>query len=272
MQKFLLYFLSVIVISSITFAQMKLQLLSDVELENKSFTKKIALFKAESNSDNNAVPISPADATDFIPGSLMIGLLGDVTFPFGEEFKNYAGTGWSVHAFGGYSVLNSLILTAKVGYIKFGEIETDFGFLEKVSEVNEGIKQYNNQLIIAFGGQYLLAGLDPTCLGLLGSSGLQPYVAIALCLIFKSYFATYFNNFGINKLAETVQSGNEFEDSSTIFGITPSVGTYFKISEKIKLILSADYYYLFDKADEEISGSANINYLSINFGGAYSLW
>jgi len=68
-----------------------------------------------------------------------------------------------------------------------------------------------------------------------------------------------------------LQFNDEFEES-TIFGITPSVGTYFKISEKIKLILSADYYYLFDKADEEISGSANINYLSINFGGAYSLW
>jgi len=103
----------------------------------------------------------------------MIGLLGDVTFPFGEEFKNYAGTGWSVHAFGGYSVLNSLILTAKVGYIKFGEVETDFGLLEKVSAVNEGSIQSNNQLIISLGMQYLLGGLGQSCLGLLSGGGMQ---------------------------------------------------------------------------------------------------
>ena len=67
------------------------------------------------------------------------------------------------------------------------------------------------------------------------------------------------------------QSNNEFEETSTIFGLSPAVGTYIKVSENIRLILSADYYYLFDKADEEIDGSANINYLSLTFGAAYSI-
>jgi len=269
MRKFLLCFLSVVVVSSITFAQMKLQLNSDITGDEIVLVNKFELNKSETNSTSVLSTKLPTDVTDFIPGSLMIGLLGDVTFPFGEEFKNYAGTGWSVHAFGGY-ILNPFIFTLKAGYIKFGEVETDYGLLEKGSAINEGSIQTNNQFIISLGLQWLLAGLDPTCLAAIASGAIQPYIAIALCLIFKTYTYQFIRQLGFNKVANTMQLNDEFEESSTIFGITPSVGTYFNVSENIRLILSADYYYLFDKADEEIAGSANISYLSLTFGGAYS--
>ena len=105
MRKFLLCFLSVIVVSSITFAQMNLQLPADIEGEEKVSTDKLELNKSETYSSSYSLSKSPANATSMIPGTILLGLLGDVTFPFGEDFKNYAGTGWSVHRFGGYSIL-----------------------------------------------------------------------------------------------------------------------------------------------------------------------
>ena len=110
---------------------------------------KKAGVSSETNSGSYSPTELPADATGFIPGTIMLGLLGDVTFPFGEEFKNYAGTGWSIHGFGGYSILNSLILGARIGYIKFGEVETDFSSLDKVSQITEGLLQTNSQMIFA---------------------------------------------------------------------------------------------------------------------------
>jgi hypothetical protein len=236
---------------------MKLNLQSDIPENEKTSNLKLTPKKTE----------TPADATSFIPGTIMFGLLGDVTFPFGEEFKNYAGTGWSIHGFGGYSILNSLILGAKVGYINFGEVETDFSTFDKSSQITEGLIQTNSQVIFALMIQYLMGG--GSCIGPLAGGALKPFIALSLCLILKSYTAKYLGFLGINKAGNITQS-NEFEDSSTIFGLSPAVGTYFSVSDNFSLVISADYYYLFDKADEEIDDSGNINYLSLTFGGAYS--
>ncbi|MBT8385928.1 MAG: hypothetical protein KJO12_00825, partial [Ignavibacteria bacterium] len=115
MRKFLLCFLSVIVISSITFAQTKLQLLSDIAGEDIISIHNSVLNKSETNSNSDLPSKLPGDVGKLIPGSIMIGVLGDVTFPFGEDFKKYAGSGWSAHVYGGYSFLNTLQLTLKVG-------------------------------------------------------------------------------------------------------------------------------------------------------------
>jgi hypothetical protein len=269
MQKFLLCFLAVLVVSSITIAQMKLQLPADVEEETKVSINKLVLNNSGVGSNSYLLAELPGDKSKIIPGSFMVGLLGDVTFPFGEEFKNYAGTAWSVHGFGGY-VINPLILSLKVGYIRFGEVETDFGLLKKGAQYGEILKAYNTQMVIAAALAYLLSGINPTCVAGIAGGIMDPFIAVAICMIFKSYFQTLIYNQGLNKIAETAQLQSDFEDSSTIFGIVPSVGTFFHVSDDISLILSADYYYLFDKADEEIEGSSNINYLSLTFGGAYS--
>jgi hypothetical protein len=247
---------------------MKLNLPSVIDEEENASNLKLVLNKTETQSGIYSPVESPVDATSFIPGTIMLGLLGDVTFPFGEEFKNYAGTGWSIHAFGGYSILNSLVLALKAGYIRFGDVETDYGFLGKNSQITEGSIQYNTQVIIALMIQYLMGG--GSCIGPIAGGVIKPFIALAICLIFKNYVYQLLNVQSIYKIANTVQTDEKFEDSSTIFGISPSVGTYFNVSENVSLILSADYYYLFDEADEEIDGSANINYLSLTFGAAYS--
>ena len=271
MHKYLLCFITAILVSSFSYSQMKLNLPSDIDAEEKMNNLKLVLNKTEAHLGNNSAQSEvPADATSFIPGTIMLGLLGDVTFPFGEEFKNYAGTGWSIHGFGGYSILNSLLLGFKAGYIRFGDVETDYGFLEKNSDIAAGSVQYNTQIVLALLVQYYV--MTGSCLGPSPTlAALQPFIGFALCIIFKNYFYQIVNGTGINKAASTVQSNGEFDDSSTIFGISPSVGTYFSVSENIRLILSADYYYLFDKADEEIEDAGNINYLSITFGAAYSI-
>jgi len=265
MRKILLCFLATIVVSSMSIAQMKLHLPAEIEGKEKAQTNKLMLNKEAASSDNLRVNL-PDDKSKLIPGSILVGLLGDVTFPFGEEFKNYAGTAWSVHGMGGY-VLNPIILSLRIGYIRFGEVETDFSSLEKSSQFGEIFVAYNTQVIFAFVIQYLLSELGQNCLAAFAGGNLEPFISVAICLIFKSYFQSFIYNLAANKIGSTLQNGGDFEESSTIFGITPSIGTYYKVSDDIKLMLSADYYYLFDEAD---IGAANINYLSLTFGAAYS--
>jgi len=250
MRKFLLCILSVIVVSSISIAQMKLYLPAEIEGEESVPVNKLVLNKERINSNNFLPDDLPGDESKMIPGSFLVGLLGDITFPFGEAFKNYAGTAWSIHGMGGY-VLDPIMLTLKVGYIKFGEVETDFSSLEKSSQL-EIFTAYNTQWVITFAAAFLLSNLGPlcptpSCLNTINLAGLEPFISVGICLILKNYFQTIMYNFGANKLAKTLQNGDTFEDSSTIFAITPSVGTYYQVSDDIRLILSADYYYLFDE-------------------------
>ncbi|UCH65604.1 MAG: hypothetical protein JSW63_00280 [Ignavibacterium sp.] len=254
---------------------MKLNLPTDIDAEEKTYNLKLVLNKADTHLDNKiSLSEAPADATKLIPGSFLVELLGDVTFPFGEVFKTYAGTAWSIHGMAGY-VLEPIIVSLKVGYIRFGDVETDLSSLEKSSQF-EKFTAYNTQVVIALVALLTLSGLDPicptpSCLTPITLAGFEPFIGVGLCLILKNYFQTIAYTAGANKLVKTLQNGSEFEDSSTIFALTPSVGTFFQVSDDIRLILSADYYYLFDKADEEIEDAGNINYLSITFGAAYSI-
>jgi len=267
MRKHLYCFLTVVLISSISFSQMKLNLSSVIDEEENASNLKLVLDKTETQSSSYSTIESPADATSLIPGTIMLGLLGDVTFPFGEAFKTYAGTGWSVHGMGAY-VLNPIALALKVGYIRFGEVETDLSFLEKSTQYGEILKAYNSQVVITAALIYFLSGLSSSCVTGTGLGNLNPYLGLALCLIFKNYVSSLVTNYGLGKVSNTLQLEQEYEESSTIFAISPSVGTLFHLSKDISLILSADYYYLFDEADVD---AANINYLSITFGAAYSI-
>ncbi len=257
MRKNLICVLTIILVSSFSFSQMKLNLPSGFETEENLSSLKLVINKAET------LP----DATSLIPGTIMIGLLGDVTFPFGEEFKNYAGTAWSIHGMGAY-VLSPIALALKVGYIRFGEVETDLNFFEKSTQFSETLKAYNSQFVIAAALLYFFSGLSPSCVTGTGVGSFNPFVGIAICLIFKNYVSSLVTNYGLSKVSNTLQLEEDYEESSTIFAISPSVGTLFQLSKDISLILSADYYYLFDEADVD---AANINYLSISFGAAYSI-
>jgi hypothetical protein len=227
--------------------------------------------KSEINFQNQ-IPTgqAPADLSSLIPGSLMLGVLADVSFPFGEDFKKYAGTGFSGHLFAGYSILNTLMITLKAGYIKFGEEEVDFG-LDKISQEEFSATQTNSQVPLLL-GLFYTPGLDPTCLGAAGSclSGglISPFIGLQFGPFFKTYtYKSEYNYQYFGKVSETAEV-IESSESSTIFGLVPTIGTFYSLSENIRLVGSVEYNYLFEEADVD---AANISFLSINLGAAYKI-
>ncbi len=226
--------------------------------------------KSEIKFQNQIIPAQqPSDVSSLVPGSLMLGLLADVSFPFGEDFKKYAGTGFSGHVIAGYSILNVLMVSLKVGYIKFGEKDVDFG-LTKISQEEFSATQTNSQVPLLV-GLYYTPGFDPTCLGTPGSCFygglLNPFIGLQFGPFFKTYTYKYEYNYILGKpsgIAETMETS----ESSTIFGIVPTAGTYYNISEKVRLIGFLEYNYLFEEADVD---AANISFLSISLGASYKI-
>jgi hypothetical protein len=253
---------------------MKLQLLSDIVGEDMILVKNSVLNISEATSTNDLPTKLPGDEGKLIPGSIIIGLLGDVTFPFGEDFKKYAGTGWSGHVYAGYSFLNTLQFTLKVGYIKFGEQDVDFSQLAKTTQEEYTQTLTNSQIAILLGIIYTI-GLDPSCLGLpncITGGSLLPYVGFQIGPFFKTWKSIvtlpfYEANKSLQKSAQTSGTTEETE-SSTIFGIVPTIGAYYGITDKIRLNVGLEYSYLFEEAD---IGASNINFLSVFAGFGFLL-
>ena len=114
MHKVLLTVLTLVLVSTLGFAEMKLKLKSDFFSETNS---SIISNNLESNLNLNIAPevVAPADMKGFVKGMIILGLLADVTFPLGgdEDFGHIAGTGFSGHAMIGYVVANSWLLTLR---------------------------------------------------------------------------------------------------------------------------------------------------------------
>lgn len=268
MKKVLLYFITLFLVSSVCIsAQMKL--VSDISIISLN-----KLEASESETDlNSDLPAGlPGDVGKLIPGSIMIGLLADVSFPFGEDFKKYAGTGWSGHIYAGYSFLNTLQFTLKIGYIKFGEQDVDL--FAKTTQEEYSLTETNSQIAVLLGVLYML-GLDPSCLGLpncVTGGLLLPYFGFQCGPYFKTWksimtLPVYEINKTLQKTAQTSQTIEETE-SNTIFGIAPIVGAYYGITDKIRLNVGLEYSYLFEEADV---GASNINFLSVFAGVAFLL-
>lgn len=275
MKKVLLFIITLFLVSSVSiYAQMKLKLLSDITGEDLISLNNLVLNESETNYNSDLPAKLLGDEGKLIPGSIMIGLLGDVTFPFGEDFKKYAGTGWSGHIYAGYSFLNTLQFTLKIGYIKFGEQDVDFSQLPKTTQEEYSRTETNHQIAILLGIIYML-GLDPSCLGLpscLTGGLVLPYFGFQLGTYFKTWKSVqtlpfYEINKTLKKTAQTSQTIEETE-SNTIFGIAPTVGAYYGITDKIRLNVGLEYSYLFEEADV---GASNINFLSVFAGVAFLL-
>ncbi len=230
------------------------------------FSSDNSLFK-KSNFDPQSeltVDQTTPDGSAMLPGSWMVGVLADVSFPFGDSFKNFAGTGFSGHLFVGYSVVKAFQVTLRAGYVKFGEKSQDFSFLGKIEQEGYTVNQNFSQVPILLGG-YFTPELDPSCLGGPGScfSGnlFHPYVGINFGMFIQNY--KWEQNYSYGGMTETYEE----TESDTKFGIVPSVGSYYDVSPNIRLNLGLEWAYIFHEAEE---GESNINYLSINFGGAYN--
>jgi len=288
MQKLIYSILIAFVISSLSFAQMKLQLPMKITGETQeSFINQ----DIEPNLRLNALPetTAPGGISDFAQGMFLLGVLADVSLPFGEGddqvtgntfepgFKHIASTGFSGHVEASYVVATSFLVSLRGGYISFGT-QTQEG--QDFGETYKWENKYS-QIPILIGGYYLI----PT------GSGFRPYVGTALGIFIQRYeFTGTYTYTGLLKIQQT--STETADVSSTGFGIVPAVGFYYLLGSVV-LHAAVEYAYLFSKLEitgddyesnylgkisgvsgisqDEYKESYAVNYLSILLGVSFPL-
>ena len=271
MREFLYTFIALFCVSSISFAQMKLQLPAEItgETEESFINRDI-----ESNLKLNVLPeaTAPGGMKDFVKGMILLGLLADVSFPLGDEntgFKHVAGTAFSGHVVGAYLVSTSFLIALRAGYIKFGTQTTE----GSEPGYNYKYEDSYSQIPILLGAYYLFAT----------GSGFRPYIGLALGVFFQTYSVKW----------EESGSGFDFnlDDSfsNTGFGIVPAIGFYYLLGSVI-LQAAVEYALLFSEGptveynyepilgkvsgiaqDETEESSDKPSYISVNLGVSFPL-
>ena len=240
------YYLVIVIlgITITTHAEMKLKLSSAIKGDAPQ-----SIFSNNLNSKLKLeVPASVSnlpDMEDFAKGLIMVGFLIDATIPFGDDFKHIAGTGFSGHAFASYVVARSILLSLRVGYVKFAtqtEEGSDFGFSYKYED------KYS-QIPILLGAYYLIST----------KSSFKPYVGLALGLFIATYSYNW-DYFGFTETGDTTESK---------FGIVPSVGFYYFVAATTMIQVAIEYNLIFQQLEE--SSSSNLSSLSILAGLAFAL-
>lgn len=225
MKNFLLVLLTISLVSSLSLAEMKLKLRSDLmELQQQSIFNKNLETNLNLNIPAEVAP--PADMKDFVRGMIMLGILADVSFPMGDGFKHVAGTGFSGHVIGSYLISPSFLISLRAGYITFGkqtEEGSELGFTYKYEDTF-------SQIPILLGAYYIFAT----------GSGFKPYIGAALGVYFQTYKVNW------------VESGFGYDFSldesftNTGFGVVPAVGFYYFLGSVV-LQVSAEYALLFSE-------------------------
>jgi len=222
MHKVLLTVLTLVLVSTLGFAEMKLKLISDFTGEtNSSFISNNLESNLQLNLPSEVTP--PADMMELVKGLMLLGVLGDVSFPMGNDsgFKHIAGTGWSGHLEFSYMVSPAFRLAFRGGYINFG----------KQTEEGPGYSYEDtySQIPLLIGGYYMI----PT------GSGFKPYVGLAIGVFFETYAVNWTEDYGV---------GDPFtlDDSFTAtgFGVVPAIGAYY-IAGKVLVQLAVEYTYIF---------------------------
>ncbi len=205
MNKVVLTVFSIILISSLSFGELKLKLPADLTGET---TQSIINKDIESNLNLN-VPseiVPPSDMKELVKGLMLLGILGDVSFPMGSDsgFKHIAGTAWSAHLEYSYFVSPAFRITFRGGYVNFGA----------QSEEGSGPGySYNyedtfSQIPILIGGYYMFQT----------GSGFKPYIGLALGMFFQTYKVSWTETYSVGDPFELDES---FTNSG--FGIVPGI-------------------------------------------------
>jgi outer membrane protein W len=165
---------------------------------------------------------------DFYKGMLLLGILADVSFPFGDKdtgFKHIAGTAWSVHAALTYLITKSIMLSLRAGHINFGTQtteQTDEFFSAKYEDTF-------SQIPLLLGAYYLFAT----------GSGFKSYIGLALGVFFQSYAVKWSETYNFPG-----QQPFNLDESftNTAFGLVPALGFYYILSS---IMLHAVVEYAF---------------------------
>jgi hypothetical protein len=267
-------------------AGMKLKLLSDLAKGN---TETFGNHNYQANL-NLKLPVevtTPGGMNKIYKGILLLGILADISFPFGDEiesytppyepgFKNIAGTGFSGHVMLSYAVAASVLLAIRAGYIRFG---TQY---EEMSNrfFTQTYENKYSQIPILFGTYYLFST----------GNAFKPYVGLLLGIFLQSYKYTE----TATDIADPQYIIKATADkSAAALGIVPALGFYY-IFGPIMLHLAVEYDYLFSKlelkegdysiqhlpdisrpsniqASDDVYVSYNIMYLSVMLGISFAL-
>jgi len=220
MKNFLFVLLAIFSVSSFSFAEMKLKLRSDLIESQSIFNNNL---ETNIKLDIPAEVVPSADMKELVKGLMLLGILGDVSFPMGSDdgFKHVAGTGFSGHAEFSYFVSPAFRLALRAGYITFG----------KQTEEGPGYSYEDtySQIPILVGGYYMI----PT------GGGFKPYVGLAVGVFFETYKVNWTEDFGFG---EPFTLDDSF--TSTGFGVVPAIGFYYLFGS-VMLQLGVEYTYVF---------------------------
>ena len=217
MYKILLTTLSVILISTMSMAELKLKLHSDIA---SSEPQTIFSNNLESNLKLE-LPTNPTNSpnSEFLK-MWMIGAMADVAFPTGD-FGDFASTGFSFHVMAGYMVAKSILLKLSVGYQTFGS-----------KDEQEGYESSTHWVPVLLGANYIF---NP-------GQKFMPFIGLALGLYFWNQTVTS-PSYSIPGFGE--YGGGEISTTSTEFGVAPQVGFYYLISATTLLSVAAEYDIIF---------------------------
>jgi len=217
MNKLLLTVLSIFLISSLSFAELKLK----IPIDQAGKTTQLILNNNLESNLNLTLPseiVTPVDMHELVKGLMLLGVLGDVSFPLGDAdsgFKHIAGTAWSGHIEFSYFASPMFRIMVRAGYINFGKQshEYTFGTYEDTF----------SQIPILVGGYYMF----PT------GSGFKPYIGVALGVFFQTWKVNW----------------PEVDESftNTGFGIVPGLGAYY-MAGSVLIQLAVEYTYVFSEA------------------------
>lgn len=177
-------------------------------------------------------------------GGLAVGL------PMSDFGKGY-NTGFGLNIEGEYLVMPEISVGISTGYLTF----------KYKKDVLGGSGNFNMVPIMLNGKYYLM------------TDNVKPYVGLGLGLfIDKSKYEYNFPAFYDNPVSgeiETLQIKNKTSNSSTDFGIAPTVGTVFSMSDNLSFNVGARFNMFFFKDD--LDKSHTYSFIGFNVGILYTL-
>jgi len=214
MKKVVYSLLAVLIVSSLSVAQMKLQLPAEISGEtSQSFLNQ----SLESNLQLQVPSDVLAPAGDEFLKMWFVGIMADATFPMGD-FGDAWSTGFSGHAIIGYMVARSILLNLSAGYITFSEKESV-----------EGADNSYSWIPILLGANYVF---NP-------GQKFMPFVGLALGL----YLISYSYSYTYTILGQTFTESGDASD--TEFGVAPRIGAYYLASAALLITIMAQYDLIF---------------------------
>lgn len=230
MKKVIYLLLALSIVSSFSFAQMKLSLPAEITGEtSQPFLNQ--------NIESNLKLQVPADvlvpAGDEFLKMWFVGIMADASFPLGDFGEGWS-TGFSGHAVIGYMVARSILLNLTAGYITFSEKESVEG--EDVSY---------SWIPILLGANYVF---NP-------GQKFMPFIGLALGL----YLISYSYSYSYTLFGQTYTESGDAND--TEFGIAPRLGAYYLASAALLITIMAQYDLIFTSGSTTSSLAAMLGFM-----------